>query len=486
MKFTNKNVDLIIVGVNSATLLLASQLVKYGIRPTIIDARKGLSSNSSVITLDRISLDILSRLGFGQVPLESGSECEGLTVQSDGQVLRYFDFSNNLHLSAQNSFVNLEQEKIDKVLLSYLGSQVCPVYWDSKVTAIQQDNNGVNVMIQQAGQPHGVRAEWVVSSDRSDASIYGSLEADYKRWIFKRPIFVSEIEPDEQVDKDQHLVLMKRGFMFAEPSERINRYKLLSTSKGETAIEVKASASIAGAYMRERCIFLGETNFDSFSLFRSSVNIHFQDVCNLSWKLALALLGKIDKSILTSYELERRPVAMRSFKRNYWLMKILLYKGKILSKVRQKFLLKSLDQLLNSKDHYRASSLSLHHSLSENIVSGDRLPNLTIYDERKGNETSLHEWIEKPGFVLLLIGSLSSHLRFKIGQWVKQKYATYMHIYYLPFSDKNKHVFEAFEINPEQHRMVLIRPDGYIAFINDVLNATLVDTYMEGILKWRY
>lgn len=486
MKFTNKDVDIMIVGVNSASLLLATQLVKYGIRPTIVDPRKGLSNSSTTVTLDRISLDVLSRLGFENALLESGSECEGLTIQFGDHILKRFDFSQNLNLSAQSSFLNIEQVKIDKILLAYLGSQVCPVYWNSTITEVKQNENGVKIAIQQDEQSYEIKAKWAVFAESLNAALAKNLNLDQKNWSFSRPLYLSEILPDEQVNKDQHLVLMNAGFMVAEPRARINRYKLVSTTKSEEAVDAVASASISLTYMHQRCIFLGKINFECFSLVRSSVNVHFQDACNLSWKLALTILGKVDKSVLASYELERKPIATRLFNRNYWLFKALFYTGRVFANLRQFLILKSIDKLLHHEDSYRRSGLSLHHSLSANITAGDRLPNLNIYDEKQGMETNLHEWIGKSGFVLLLIGNLSSHLRFNIGQWVKQKYAAYMHVYYLPFSTKNKHVFQAFEVNPEQHRMILIRPDGYIAFINDVLNAALVDTYMEELLKWKY
>lgn len=486
MRFTNKDVDLVIVGANSSSLLLAAQLLKFGIHPIIIDHRKGLSDVSNIVTLDRKSFDILNRLGLGDLLLKYGGECEGLTIQFEGRVLQRFDFCENLHASIQTSFLNIEQIKIDKALLQYLGSQACPVYWDSTITEFSQNDRMVRMAMRQGESTHEIKAKWAVFSDKDSSTILKNLNIDYKRWSFNRALYQYEIRTEEQDNKDQHLIVLKNGFTLANPLDEKSRYEMVSTRINEDSTVKYAYGAVALTYLRQGCLLAGELSYDCFDLITSSVNIHIQDVDNLSWKLALTILGKIDKTVLISYELERRPLAMKVFNRNHWLLRMLFYSGRIFSNLRQKLVLKSFEKQLHVEGHYRRSALSLHHSLSEKIMAGDRLPNLIIYDEKKGIETNLHEWAEKTGFVLLLIGSLSSHLRFNIGQWVKQKYTSYMHVYYLPYSSKNGHIFKAFELNPEQHRMVLVRPDGYIAFINDVLNASLIDTYMEELLRWKY
>lgn len=61
-----------------------------------------------------------------------------------------------------------------------------------------------------------------------------------------------------------------------------------------------------------------------------------------------------------------------------------------------------------------------------------------------------------------------------------------MHLYYLPYSDRNKAVFDRFGMRNTMTKMVLVRPDMHIAYINDTLNTGLIDNYMEAILGWSY
>src|SRR5213076_2781319 len=53
---------------------------------------------------------------------------------------------------------------------------------------------------------------------------------------------------------------------------------------------------------------------------------------------------------------------------------------------------------------YRDSNINLNLSKSTHIRAGDRLPYLKVYDEKKDEETDLHEWCGKPGFTLIILG----------------------------------------------------------------------------------
>lgn len=483
MKFTNKDVDVLIVGASSSSMVLAVQLLAYGVHPIIIDHRKGLPDVSDIVTLDSTSLDILSQIGLKEGLFKQGSECDGFTVQFESEVLKRFDLPSNQ--STGNAFLNIEQGKVDRALLQYLGSQACTVYWDLKLEKFTMDDRKVGTVVRQDEQTYEIKAKWAVFSDIESPVNLQRLNLDHKKWTFNKPLYISEVQSGIEMNRDRYLVITKKGFMLAKPWGP-NCYSVVSTTQSDNSRQKIASAVIASKYQQQRSLFLGRMCFECFGLAQSTINMHLRDASNLSWKLALTVLGKTDKSVLATYELERRPLAMDIFNRSYWLSQTLFYTGRMFSNLRKHLTLKILDKLLRNEDNYQGSILSLHHSLSERIVAGGKVPNLSVHDEKKGTETNLHEWIKRSGFVLLLIGSLSSHLRLNIGQWVKYKYSMYMQVYYLPYSVNNHHVFEAFDISPEQHRMVLVRPDGYIAFINDVLNSTLIDTYMNELLKWKH
>jgi hypothetical protein len=132
--------------------------------------------------------------------------------------------------------------------------------------------------------------------------------------------------------------------------------------------------------------------------------------------------------------------------------------------------------------NYRDSAISLHISQSTEIKAGDRLPYLKIFDEKKQEETDLHEWCSKPGFTLMVFGKLTEADLFTLAKWITQSYATLLNFFYLPPSAKNQRVFDVFEIKQNQAKSIIIRPDMHIGFINDKVDMVLMDNYLKNVV----
>jgi len=129
---------------------------------------------------------------------------------------------------------------------------------------------------------------------------------------------------------------------------------------------------------------------------------------------------------------------------------------------------------------YRESKINLNLSKAENMKAGDRLPFIKIFDEKKKQETDLHAWCSKPGFTLIALGKLKENDLFNLAKWITQKYPQ-LNFFYLPFSVKNKSVFDCFELKEDQHKAIIVRPDMYIGYLNDTVHVDLIDQYLEQI-----
>ncbi|MDB5157852.1 MAG: hypothetical protein JWR50_2559, partial [Mucilaginibacter sp.] len=132
--------------------------------------------------------------------------------------------------------------------------------------------------------------------------------------------------------------------------------------------------------------------------------------------------------------------------------------------------------------NYRDSAISLNLSNADNIKAGDRLPYLKVFDEKKQEETDLHEWCSKPGFTLIVLGKLQEIDLFALAKWITQNYTASLNFFYLPPSTKNEAVFKTFEISEGKKKALIIRPDMHIGFINDVVDIEMMDNYLNNVL----
>ncbi len=131
---------------------------------------------------------------------------------------------------------------------------------------------------------------------------------------------------------------------------------------------------------------------------------------------------------------------------------------------------------------YRDSKINLHLSNATKIKAGDRLPYFKVFDEKKQQETDLHEWCAKPGFTMIVIGNLKELDLFTLAKWITQNYAGQINFFYLPPSTKNQEIFDAFEINEGKKKTLIVRPDTYIGFINDVVDIDMMDNYLKTVM----
>jgi hypothetical protein len=225
------------------------------------------------------------------------------------------------------------------------------------------------------------------------------------------------------------------------------------------------------------------------------MNTGLQDAYNLAWKLAGVVNGQLKEIILESYAAERMPVAKtllnttdKLFKMiistnwfivffNKWIMpKATAWVWKS-ERLRAEFF-KRVAQINIS---YRDSNINLNLSTAKNIKAGDRLPYLKVFDEKKQEETDLHQWCVKPGLTLMVFGKLQEIDLFTLAKWITQNYPG-LNFYYLPPSTKNTEVFSAFEIAKGRKKALIVRPDMHIGFINDVVDIDMMDNYLRNVL----
>ncbi|HUH20006.1 FAD-dependent monooxygenase [Albibacterium sp.] len=516
MNIIGETDSVLIIGASPAGLLLAAQLLRFGIHPVIIDSKSSSSKVSPSILLQPRTFEIFNQLGLAKELLHASLECDGLTIQVEREVINYISYAQWVLDSGSASLLNIEQRKIEELLINYLAVKACPIYWNSQLTAFNQDSSTVKIELNKDGEIINRIFKWLIVAEKEQFDIKENLGISYKHWASKHPIYQLVLRTDELHNRNQHLFLKKNSFAFATPINDSGSYDFVGTlpqsSPSEMAFkDIKDALDqtmgfsipvvsdewhrtdvlqsfLANESYKQRSLLIGNAVFKQSGFVGYEINSGLQDAYNIGWKLANVCLDKQEESMLSSYEEERKKISDARFKKDRWLFK--LFKGSsVLSYDRRKYLIKKLLQKSDWYDvdsNYQKSNLSVHHSRGRKIKAGDKLPFINVYDEKKQEETDLFQWCKRPGFVLLVLGNLSNNSLFILAQWMKQKYTRYMQLFYLPYSSKNQAVFDAFEVKKDQNKMILVRPDMYIAYIHDVVNTGLIDTYMIGVMRWKF
>ncbi len=511
--------------------MMAAQLLRFGIQPTVIDAKSGPDRTSKAIAVHARSLELFRQMRLVDALLAQGNPSYGVQLQRGRKQLGGLDFSMIDHPSTAFPFVYLVgQDRTEKLLIDRLTENACPVKWETQLVSLRQDDRKATVELKHDGKIQQWVCKWVIGADGANSAVREQIGIFSEGKSYPGTFFLADVQLKEADRRRVHFFLSTRGFLGVFPYGSGGRYRLMGplpatdTLKPDTPIQymdIKRAVDeavgfellvdrcfwisrfslhkrMAELFARQRCFLIGDAAHIHSPVGGQGMNTGMQDAANLAWKLAGVVTGRMDTRLLHTYQQERMPVARATLKGTDhifgWIratplrfMSLFdpLFSWVIRSVGRRPGLVKRMfDELAQLNIHYRKAGLAVHYATGRRIQAGDRVPFLSVFDEKTKKQTDLHRWCEKPGFVLLVLGTVGSHQLHIVGQWIRQKYPRAMHLYYLPYSPQNQPVFDAFEVKADGIKTVFIRPDMYIGYINDVLNIGLVDTYMEEVIGW--
>lgn len=518
----------LIVGAGPSGLMMAAQLLRHGIQPIIIDIKKGPTDQSRALAVQARSMEIYRQMGLSDKALQEGIQAEAISIQYDEEELVNLCLEDLGKDKTLFPFVHLlEQSKNERLLLGFLTLNCCPVYWNTSLDKLFQEENQVTAQLKSDDKRSTVTAGWLVGADGAHSTVRKQLQVDFKGDAYANRFYLADVEFDQAFTNHQiTLQLGNASFKGIFPLKGNNRFRVVAPlpaalanqkevlfgdvqSELQNSLPQKITVSKCSAFsvyqlhhrmavkFRDKKSFLiGDAAHIHSPVGGQGMNTGLQDAYNLAWKLAGVINQNYNPAILNSYEEERMPVAREllqttdrafnlinsynpfsQFFKKAFLPKLIRYFWKQ-EKLRH-YGFKTVSQIGIG---YRESKINLNLSKAENIKAGDRLPFIKIFDEKKKQETDLHAWCSKPGFTFIALGKLRENDLFNLARWITFNYPQQLNFFYLPFSAKNKAVFDCFELKEDQHKAIIVRPDMYIGYLNDTIHVNLIDQYLEQIV----
>jgi hypothetical protein len=210
----------------------------------------------------------------------------------------------------------------------------------------------------------------------------------------------------------------------------------------------------AAAYRAGRVLLAGDSAHVHYPAGGQGLSLGVQDAVNLGWKLAQVVNGTSPESLLDTYQDERHPVAARALQ--YTMAQTVLQRPD----ERMRALVDLVSELASMDEPRKRlagiiSGLDIHYDLGEgHPLLGRRMPDLDLVTA--GGSLRVFELLHDAKPVLL---NLDEPGGFDITPWVDRVQlidAEYVGLWELP-------VLGA--VTPPT--TVLIRPDGYIAWVGD-------------------
>jgi 3-(3-hydroxy-phenyl)propionate hydroxylase len=384
-----------------------------------------------------------------------------------------------------NYVLGLWQNHIERILAQWIGELGVPIYRGREVTGFAQDDTGVNVALSD-GQ--SLRAAYLVGCDGGRSLIRKTAGIEFPGWDPTTSWLIAEArmaeEPKWGFQEDAvgshaigkgdggcaRVVLTEQLLRLdSEPTLRDVSEALVGVYGTDYGIHSPTWISRftdmtrqAAAYRDRRVLLAGDAAHVHPPIGGQGLNIGVQDAVNLGWKLAQVVKRTSPENLLDTYHAERHPVAARVLRTT--MAQVALRR----KDDRTKALSDIVSELLDMVEPRRRiasemSGLGIHYDLGEgHPLLGRRMPDLDLVTANGPLRifTLLHD--ARP--VLL---NLADPGGFDISPWadrVQLINAAYAGPWELPAIG---------EVTAPT--AVLVRPDGYVAWVGDLTQAGLAD-----------
>ena len=330
----------VIAGAGPTGLMLAGELALAGIDVAVVERRPGPDlTGSRAGGLHARTIEVFDQRGIADRFLT-----EGQTVQVaafGGTPLDISDFPTR-----HNYGLGLWQNHIERILAGWLSELEVPVYFAREVTGFAQDDMGVDVEVS-GGQP--LRAEYLVGCDGGRSVVRRAAGIEFAGWDPTTSSLIAEAELAEEPKwgmhtdgigihgfgrgeyeiRDGEVVYQDRGPVRVMVTERhlgrTDEPTLRDLSEALVAIygtdygihdptwisRFTDMTRQAASYRKRRVLLAGDSAHVHYPVGGQGLNIGVQDAVNLGWKLAQVINRTSPEGLLDTYHAERHPVAAR-------------------------------------------------------------------------------------------------------------------------------------------------------------------------------
>jgi 2-polyprenyl-6-methoxyphenol hydroxylase-like FAD-dependent oxidoreductase len=476
----------VIAGAGPTGLMLAGELALAGVDVGIVERRASQDLiGSRAGGLHSRTIEVLDQRGIADRFLSQGEVAQ---VARFSQIpLDISDFPTRHPYG-----LALWQNHIERILAGWVGELSVPIYRGHEVTNIAQDHTGVGVEL--AGGRY-LRAEYVVGCDGGRSSVRKLAGIDFPGWDPTMSYLIAEVElasetgqvpkwgirhdalgvhslsrledggPVRVMVTEQHVGPSSEATLRDLSEALIAVYGTDYGIHSPTWISRSTDmARQAAAYRERRVLLAGDAAHVHHPVGGQGLNTGVQDAMNLGWKLAQVVNQISPDSLLDTYHAERHPIAARVLRNT--LAQIALLRR--LPDERTKALRDTMSELLSMDEPRKRfaammSGLDIHYDLGAgHPLLGRRMPDLDLVTASGPVRvfTLLHD--ARP--VLL---NLDEPGGFDIAPWadrVSLVDAKYVGEWDLPALGA-----------VAAPTAVLIRPDGYVAWVGDRSDLGLAD-----------
>jgi 3-(3-hydroxy-phenyl)propionate hydroxylase len=475
----------VIAGGGPTGMMLAAELALAKVDVALVERRSDhLLIGSRAGGFHSRTIEVLDQRGVADRFLAEGQVAQAAMLATTA--LDMSDFPTRHPYS-----LGIWQNQIERIMAAWIAELPVRIYYGCEVTGFAQDDTGVDVELAGGGP---LRARYLVGCDGGRSVIRKAAGIEFPGWDPTRSNLIAEVEVTEETPRGiRHdatgvhgLHTMEDGRTMrvvvteqqlghgSEPTLRDLSEALIAVYGTDFGIHNPTWISRftdmtrqAASYRAGRVLLAGDSAHVHYPAGGQGLSLGVQDAVNLGWKLAQVASGISPERLLDTYHAERHPVGARALQHT-------MAQGALQRRdERMKALVDVVSELATMDEPRKRiagiiSGLDIHYDFGEgHPLLGRRMPDLDLLIA--DGPLRVFELLHSARPVLLNLGEPGG---FGIDPWADRVQlidAEYTGEWELPVLG----VVGA-------PTAVLIRPDGYVAWVGDRTHLGL----SEALTTW--
>jgi 2-polyprenyl-6-methoxyphenol hydroxylase-like FAD-dependent oxidoreductase len=468
----------VIAGGGPAGMMLAAELALAEVDVAVVERRPDhVLVGSRAGGFHSRTIEILDQRGVADRFLAEGKTAQAAMLAAT--VLDMSDFPTRHPYS-----LGIWQNQIERIMAAWVAELPARLYYGREVTGFAQDETGVDVEL---AEGQSLRAQYLVGCDGGRSLIRKAAGVEFPGWDATRSNLIAEVEATEELPPGiRHdatgihaLNLMEDGRTVrvivteqqlgpsSEPNLGDLSEALITVFGTDFGVHNPTWISRftdttrqAAVYRVGRVLLAGDSAHIHYPAGGQGLSLGVGDAVNLGWKLAQVVGGTAPESLLDTYQDERHPVAARAIQ--HTMAQAALQRRD----ERMQALVDVVTELAVMDEPRKQiagliSGLDIHYDLGEgHPLLGRRMPDLDLVTA--DSPLRVFELLHEAKPVLLNLGQPGS---LDIAPWADR-------VQLVDASYEGEWELPVLGVVPAP-TAVLIRPDGYVAWVGDGADAGL-------------
>lgn len=336
----SRNEPVLIVGAGPTGMVLANELLRRRVPCRLIDKRRGPTETSRSFTLHAKTMEMFEHMGLAHTFLKDGLISRGFYFNFKGKdVHPTLDFTG---LDSTYPYILVyNQNDTEQRLREHLDARYnFRPEWNVELTGFAEREDGYDATMQSAsGEQQIARPRWIVGCDGVHSSVRQTAGLSFEGETYEGMVMqMMDVDYSgfEGSDDWVHYYMEEKSFLLLTKLPN-GRHRVLISDMGKAddpnltprqAFQQLVDGHVSGTELAEpawatkweiwkriandysvgNCFVAGDAAHVHSPSGGQGMNAGMQDAFNLGWKLAMVELGHAKRELLDTYGPERQPI----------------------------------------------------------------------------------------------------------------------------------------------------------------------------------